>query len=563
MSTLKNSTVPFSCTPLSIVRMFWKHLPKVLLLATALSGITVFVVSRLPAIYRAETVILVDSQKVPERYVASAVNGDLQDRLATINQRILSSTRLQKLIDTFDLYRPQRGKLYQEEIVELMRSDISVKVEKGWSHDKPGAFRIAYEGSNPTVAAEVANQIGNLYIEENLRAREVHAEGTSDFINSQLQQAKKTLDDLEAKVSDYKMRFNGQLPEQGGSLDSALNRLQVQLQGNHEAANRAAQTRVMLETSLSGAKESEALYEKFSRDSPGNSSAVYSSDPIYGSSQAKPRKRSEALQAELENLLTRYSDTYPDVVNLKASIARAKEKERSEARLEEQQTALQTLRPASTSSKRAATPSGSSPALGAQRQRSAELQTSLMLVRKEIDDLAAEKQRILAQISSYQSRVEKLPLREQDMASLTRDYEISKANYRSLLDKKLSAEMATDLERRQQSENFTILDAARPPERPIKPNRPLWIGVGVMLSLLSGVAFGSALEFRSNAFLGEWEVPAGLTILGRVPRIGLPDVPPSRVPAWWAGKWRMALLTSTCFGLLAVAATLYFRWGRL
>ena len=535
MSTLKHSAQPFSITPLSIVRIFWKHLFKVLLISAVLSAVTTIIVWRLPAIYRAETVILVDSQKVPERYVASAVNGDLQDRLATINQQILSSTRLQKLIDTFDLYRDQRKKLYQEEVVELMRSDISVKVEKGWTHDKPGAFRIIYEGRNPTVVAEVANQIGNLYIEENLRAREVHAEGTSDFINSQLQQAKKTLDDLEAKVSDYKMKFNGQLPEQGSSLDAALNRLQVELQGNHEAGNRAAQTRIMLENSLASAKDSEAIYEKLVRNqtASGNSSSDIPSDPFSGNSGPKIRKRSELLQVELDNLLTRYSETYPDVINLRTSIARTKAKEQ----LEEKEANQQAAATVGTTRKTGGGTSSSSPPVGLQRQRSAELQTSLMLVKKEIDDLASEKQKILAQISAYQSRVEKLPLREQDMASLTRDYEISKANYRSLLDKKLSAEMATDLERRQQSEKFTVLDAARAPERPIRPNRPMWITVGVFFSLVMGVVFGSALELRSNAFLGEWEVPSGLTVLGRVPRVGLPDSGGVNLPSRWFALW--------------------------
>src|ERR1035438_9617515 len=131
-------------------------------------------------------------------------------------------------------------------------------------------------------------------------------------------------------------------------------------------------------------------------------------------------------------------------------------------------------------------------------------------------------------MSLAEGKLSRLPVREQEMAMVTRDYEISKANYKSLLDKKLSAEMSTDMERRQKSERFTVIDPARVPEKPFKPNRPLFWSFGVAAGLLIGIALGGALELRHNVFLGEWELPAGVVVLGRLPYIDMtaPPTPP-------------------------------------
>lgn len=205
MDNLKSAAIVAQMSPLSIARMVWKQ--KIILVSIWLvisAGATV-IAYRLPATYRAETLILVNSQKIPERYVASTVSSDLSDRLATISQQILSVTRLKKVIEDFDLYKQERKTLAPEEVIELMRRDIEIKMERGWS-SHPGAFRIAYQGQNPNLIADVANRLANFYIEENLRVREVQAEGTSEFIQSQLAEAQKTLDALETSISKYKIR---------------------------------------------------------------------------------------------------------------------------------------------------------------------------------------------------------------------------------------------------------------------------------------------------------------------------------------------------------------------
>jgi uncharacterized protein involved in exopolysaccharide biosynthesis len=155
----------------------------------------------------------------------------------------------------------------------------------------------------------------------------------------------------------------------------------------------------------------------------------------------------------------------------------------------------------------------------AERERVETLKAQIALTEQEIQDLDKRRERIMHDVASVQERIDVLPMREQQLASLTRDYETTKANYKSLLDRKLAAQMAANMERWQKAERFVMLDVARVPEKPTSPNGPMFLTAGVLLSLIvaGGVAF--LLEARRNVFLGEWELPAGVVVVGRVPKM--------------------------------------------
>src|SRR5262249_710582 len=162
----------------------------------------------------------------------------------------------------------------REEVLEMMRTDINIKLEKGWSGGRPGAFHVGYSGPNPELVTEVANQIANLFIDENLRTRERQAEGTADFIDGQLNEAKKKLDELEAKVSQWKLQHNGELPQQETALSASRDRLQVELQGNQDALNRTQQDKILLQTSLNLAEAAEAALARWNEPVAGGASRV-------------------------------------------------------------------------------------------------------------------------------------------------------------------------------------------------------------------------------------------------------------------------------------------------
>ena len=217
--------------PLSIARMLWKQRSLALLVWLTVSAIAAAVVFRLPNVYEAEAVILVDSQKIPEKFVASTVQVSLQDSLNAISEQVLSSGLLEKIVDKYHLYPGLISTKPKAELVDKLRRDLNIGLERGLSLGRPGAFRISYDAPDPGTAAGVVNDVCNLFVTQNVKTRERRAEGTSEFIETQLQQAKKSLDEQEAQLSQFKLKWAGELPQQETALMGALTRLQADLQG--------------------------------------------------------------------------------------------------------------------------------------------------------------------------------------------------------------------------------------------------------------------------------------------------------------------------------------------
>lgn len=508
----------------SIARTVWKRKVSIVSVWILLSLAAVAIVHELPSIYLAEALILVDSQSIPEKYVSATVASNLEDRLATIRDQILSSAELTKIINDFDLYKKERKTLFEEEIVDLMRKDISIDFAPDLGGGAGGAqqslpanigknsrlaaFRIGYQGQNPNVVAKVANRLTELYVEQNLKTREQQAAGTSDFLGTQVQEAKKHLDELEAAVSSYKLKHNGELPQQETALTAALSGLHTRLQANMDAINRTQQTKIIQQSTLGAleADEAQAL------------AAYKAGRPVVVAPGGQPvRKASETLQERYDTLRTQYTDNFAPMVRLRKQIEDAKKEEEQQQakKAEPGPNGEQPLEP---------------PDLARAREQIAALKAQIAVADAELASRATEQKQILRDIDSYQVRIEHLPVREQEMAQLTRDYEMSKENYKSLLDKQTAAAMSLDMERRQQSERFTVLDRATIPEKPVKPKKGALYAGGSAAALALGLLVGFALELRNNVFLGEWELPPGTTVLARLPYIDVPIRPSEKAP---------------------------------
>jgi hypothetical protein len=414
------------------------------------------------------------------------------------------------------------------------------------------------------VVAGVVNEISGLFIAENLKARELRAEDTSEFIESQLKEARKTLEEQEANYSRFKLQRMGELPQQEGALSGALNRLQAELLGNQDAINRAEQNKIVLENTLRVAEASEAMLMRTIQQATtpvpaGSPAPRYETNPF--PAPLPPPSRSETLTRQLENLRIRYQEEHPEIRRLKLELEAALVQEAQEAAAAPKDppkpTAAQTAKSAPVpDAKPLPAPPQLVAELNRERERIAGAKTQLALAVKELDGRTADRQRILRNIAEYQGKLERLPMREQEMASITRDYENSKQNYRSLMEKKMSAELAAEMERRQQAERFTLQDPARVPTRPVKPNRQMLNMAAIVAGLAAGLVIALGTELRKSQFLGEWELPAGVTVLGRVPTIVIanPAQPAHRRPhGVRAGASTAAMLSAVAALLTGVA----------
>ncbi len=409
----------------------------------------VSLVAFLPNIYQSTATVLVERQQVPETFVSPTVTSALETRLHTISQEILSRSRLEELITRFGLYPDLRKRISPELVIERMRSDIRLELRGVEQRGRGGAtiaFTISYRGSDPQTVSLVTNTLASSYIEGNLKVRERQATGTAQFLKVQLEETKKRLDEQEHRVSEFKKRHMGGLPQQMEANLATLERLNAQLRLNSDNQTRTMERRDAL---------TKRLAEADSFSSVGGPDATAA--------------RIARLNQELTQLRTLFSDKYPDVIRVKAEIAA----------LERQ---LAGTKPDGSPEPE---PSASAdPAV-------LRLKQTLSEVEAEIKVLKGEEKGLRAAVATYQQRVENSPQREQEFQELSRDYETTKELYRSLLKRYEEAQIAESMEQRQKGEQFRILDPAIPSKEPAAPKHFQLILMGLMLSL--GLAAGAVV----------------------------------------------------------------------
>lgn len=440
----------------------------------------------LPPRYKSNTLILVAQPTMPKDYVKPNVNDDLQDRLQNITQQILSRTRLLHIIDELNLY-PQ-GK-NQDEKVDEMRKGITIDLVR--EAEKVTAFNIYYSSYDPRIAQQVTSELTNLFINENLEVRQQQSEGTTKFLEDQMEAARKNLSDQEEKIREFKGQHVGELPTQLGSNLQILSGLQSQLQADNDALNTAKQQHVYLQTLLS-------QYRTLQGSAKGPA----------GTPMGLPAIDAELdkLRSQLADLSSRYTDQHPDIRKLKDQIAKT-EKMRDQliADLKNKP------QPDDSATQTAADPNQSAPL--------AQLQGQLHANQIEIENRERSIAQLQAKVNDYQARLNQEPVREQQLADLTRGYDQSKANYDDLLKKRNESAMATSMELLQQGEHFSILDPPSLPNKPDFPNRLKFCGMGLGVGLALGVVVAGAFELMDDRLYDEKQ------IAGLLPVVVLAEIP--------------------------------------
>ena len=467
-------------TPDDVLLILRRRIWLILVPLAIVSAATAVAARRLPPRYRSETVILVVPQRVPEDYVKPTVTAKIEDRLQSISQQILSRTRLERIITDFKLYAAQRKSQVMENIVDRMRKDITVEVVKG------DTFRVAYVGDDARTVMLVTQRLASLFIDENLRDREVLAEDTNQFLEAQLTDARLRLIDHEKKLEEYRQRYSGELPSQLGSNLQVIQNVQMQVQALVESTNRDRDRRLLVERQFQDAQQ------ELEADIAAPSAVNTSSGSI-----SQQLATARASVAEMEQRLT--SD-HPALQRMQRVVRDLEAKAAAESR--EMAASLAA----------GATPVSPSPAGIDRRARVADLRAQLDQIDHELASKDAEQKRLRALTDSYQARVDRIPTRESELTELTRDYSTLQNMYSTLLAKQEEAKIAANLERRQVGEQFKLLDPARIAEQPFTPNRRQIILMGVLVGLALGVGLIALLEYRDRSFKTASEVAAELRI---------------------------------------------------
>ena len=459
------------------LRAILKRRKKALILpALIIFAIAAVVALALPSIYRSTATILIEAQEIPREYVMSMVTSYADQRIQSITQRIMSSARLVEIINRFNLYADLRNKRTVEEIIAKMRKDLKFETISADVKDRRTgsataatiAFAISYEGKDPNMVLQVANVLSSLYLEENLKIREEKTAGTSKFIEDEMNKVQVSLAEQDAKISDYKKQHLNTLPERNLMNIQELERLDRNME--------------QMEIQLRALKERESFIKMQMASIPSDSANL-------------DKERLKELRVKLIYLKTRYSDEYPDVIKTQTEIAELE--------------------------KKLGAPSVG--AIGNKPDNPAyiNLDAQLFSTQSEIDSLRKQVKALENKKNEYRRRIEAGPGTEEGYKILIGERNNLQVKYDDLMKKNLETKVASGMEKGQLGERFTLIDPARMPEKPVSPNIPAILLIGLVLGIGSGVGAASLREYSDQSVRsGEALTKAtGFPVLASIPEI--------------------------------------------
>jgi polysaccharide biosynthesis transport protein len=446
---------------------------------------TIVVLLSLPNRYTSEATLFLVQQQVPERYVVSTTTSDISQALDAMAEEALSRPRLLSIIDQLGLYPKEKARLTNEELIKMARHDVSIEPLK----NRLNAFKISFTADNPQLAQHVTRKLTTLFIEQNLKTREDQATITTNFLHEQLELAKNQLTEQEQRLRDYKMQYLGELPEQQQGNLGILTGLQTQLDSVLANRSQAQQQRLYLESLLS----------EHRRISRRPSTASVSKDGQVVTPLETAIHDLTRLQAERRVLVTVYTRQHPDVL-------------KKDQEIEAQQTFVNSFKAAN------AAPTGDQERIGSvvpnieDDASVSNVKSQLRANALEIENLTKKEQKLRADIDQYQSRLNLTPVREQQLTSMQRDYELLKQHYGDLLKKEQESQLAKNLEKRQEGQQFRLADPPNLPGLPSSPKRVKISLIALAVGLGLGCGFALLVEMRNPSFQTEDEVTSRLAL---------------------------------------------------
>jgi polysaccharide chain length determinant protein (PEP-CTERM system associated) len=499
------------------------------ILGPTLAGLTIAVVVAFlwPDTYVSVARIRVVPPQVPERLLATNVNMQMAERVSAMTQTILSRTQLTNIIQMYDLYRKDRERLPMEDIVERMTKDVFVgNLQQLGGSRNAAAFVIRFSYENRYVAQRVTNELMTRFISENTRERNRQSEQTTLFFRDEYEKARADLDEIERRITAFRLENPGALPDQVGSTLSQVSALEARISTLNSSVGRANQEKLYLEGELRATREKlNQLQQLLAAQAE---AGVITPDTRPGGRPSEldeqiqqAEREVQSLERGLERMLEQYTPEYPDVKRVKARLETAR-KER-DALLNKKLAVNQAVDRASTASPGAPR----RPAAAIPRNREiAELEATIVRLQNNIRAKEMEAEGYLKEIAEAErrsreisSRLDRAPIASAQLEQLMRDYDLAKRRYDDLRIKVTQTQMARAAEERGQGETLEVLDNPTLPSTPTAPNRPLIIGAGVIIGFILGAGLAAFREGKDHSLktLKDVRAYSQFNVLGSVP----------------------------------------------
>jgi polysaccharide chain length determinant protein (PEP-CTERM system associated) len=505
-----------------------------------------------PNSYVATGMIRVVPPQVPSRLVQTNLTEEMTVRVQAIYQNIVSRTSLQNLITTYNLYPDDRKRLPTEDVMEQMRRDINLGSMQymsrgvGSFRQNVNAFGVSFNYSDRRVAQKVCSDLISRFIDESIKSRSTQSLMTTEFFKDQYESAKRELDEIDSKITAFRSRSMGELPEQEQMVISRISAMEASIQATNSQISRAQEAKISMEAQI------RELRDQLQVLSQGVQEPISAPTAQRNEKLAELDREIDKTEGALNALRQSYKDTHPDVQRVLAHL-RAQQKDRELAlreaeaqRVEVPAQRARTVVPAANQAK--------AREVQAAIQR---IQLALQFKDNEIEELNRQLSDTRAKLRGTQARLESSPAANQEYVQLQRERAMLATRYEELGRKMQDSAMSTDLESRKQGEMLEILETPAIPEEPVSPKRPLIIGMGLVLGIGLGITLAGAREIRDSSLKNLKDVRAytKLTVLGSVPLLENDFVVRRRRRLGWLA-WSATFLLGAL--LMAGSAVYYF-----
>ena len=408
-------------------------------------SIAVLIILIYPPVYRSTATILIEEQEIPTAYVQTTITGFAEQRLQSLNQRIMSSTKLLEIANRFNIYQDLKKKETVEDIVKTMRKDItfstiSVDITNPQRGGGPApitiAFTLSYEGRDPQTVQQVASVLSSLFLEENLKVRQEKALGVSKFLAMETAAVQKQLAEVDSKIAKYKEKHSLELPELLQMNVASIDRVESEMDKLRQQSTSLREKENYLRSQLSTVPRDDATLLK-------------------------------ELRVKLAQLKGKYSEKHPDVIKTNREIAGLRNRNGGSGSTVQDQ--------------------ADNPAYVNLASQLAGVQAEIEMARRQISEMSRKR-------DEYYRRMEATPKVEQSYRALLAERNSVQLKVDDLVKKSLEAKTAHGLERERMGERFTIIDPARLPEKSVKPNIPAILSIALFLGIGMGVGMVSLQE---------------------------------------------------------------------
>lgn len=476
--------------PEDYLKIVWRR-KWLLVIPLLLSTIGTFLYARtLPNRYKSQSIVLIIPQQVPEKFIRSTVEESVSQRLELMRQQILSRGRLERIIEEFDLYRDERKVLLLDQVIEIMRRDIGVNVQKVGRKQDPNNFVVSFESENPQTAMLVAERLASLFVRENIEGRSVQTDATTQFLQSQVDESLRQLQEHEGRLEAFKRANAGRLPNEVEINIQLMQNARQQIQALGDDINKDRERQIALERMIAD----EIALAPMIAPAKGASSE--------GGPIAQPAAQQLAqARASLDALLLRFKDDHPDVRIVRGRIKDLEAKAEAEAL--QQPLSVEAL----------GTPVAVlTPAEAERQRRLSGFRGELQRLERDIKNKQANIQRAQATMQQQERLLQGAPGLASQMVDLMRNHGTMQTTYEGLLRKLQDAKLSSTLEQRQVSQQFRIIDPARRPDRPGSPDRVRMNLIGAVAGLGFGLLIAGLLEYRDTSLRTDSDVLVALSL---------------------------------------------------